>query len=129
MRDGIFYVCKSIIAHDTVLYQSALVGRCHGGPQAYMCTALDGFPNFFMVGGPNSVTGHWSIILVTENMVGYITKIIRPVLKGNARFVEPKKQAVLEWADKIQRDLKGTVFVDSKSWYQDKDGFNSMMYP
>lgn len=100
-----------------------------GGPQAYMCTALDAFPNFFTVGGPHSVTGHWSIILVTEDTVGYIMKIIRPVLKGNARFVEPKKQAVLERADKIQRDLKGTVFVDSKSWYQDKDGFNSMMYP
>lgn len=99
-----------------------------GGPQAYMSTAVDGFPNFLMVGGPNSVTGHWSIILVTENTVGYIMKIIEPVLKGNARFVEPKKQAVLEWADRIQRELKGTVFVDSKSWYQDKDGFNSMMY-
>lgn len=100
-----------------------------GGPQAYMGTAVDGFPNFFMVEGPNTITGHWSMILVTENMVGYIIKIIKPVLQGNARFVEPKKQATLEWADRIQRDLQRTVFVDSKSWYQDESGFNSMMYP
>lgn len=100
-----------------------------GGPQAYISTALDDFPNFFMVGGPNSVTGHWFMILVTENTVGYILKIIKPVLKKDARYVEPKKQTVLEWTGRIQIDLKGTVFGDSKSWYQDESGFNSMMYP
>ncbi len=100
-----------------------------GGPQAYMGTAVDDFPNFFMINGPNTVTGHWSVILATENMIGYILKIITPVLKGDARFAVPKKQAVLEWADNIQKDMKDTVFVDSKSWYQDENGFNSIMYP
>ena len=40
-----------------------------GGPQAYQGTAMDGFPNFFMIFGPNTATGHSSVILASENMV------------------------------------------------------------
>lgn len=100
-----------------------------GGPQAYMGIALDGFPNFFMIGGPNTASGHWSLILATENMIGYILKIIKPVLREDALFAEVKKQAALDWSNKIQSDLQNTVFQDSKSWYQDENGFNSTMYP
>jgi cation diffusion facilitator CzcD-associated flavoprotein CzcO len=100
-----------------------------GGPQAYMGTAVDGFPNFFLVCGPNSASGHNSLILTIENMVSYITKIMKPVLKGEARFVEVKKDALIEWKDSTQRDLKKTVFAGCTSWYMDNEGFNSTMYP
>lgn len=51
-----------------------------GGPKAYMGTALDGFPNFFLVCGPNSANGHNSLIFKIENMVAYIIKVAGPVL-------------------------------------------------
>jgi cation diffusion facilitator CzcD-associated flavoprotein CzcO len=100
-----------------------------GGPQAYMGTAVDGFPNFFLVCGPNSASGHNSLILTTENMVSYIIKILKPVLKGQSRFAEVRKDAVSEWTEKTQRDLKKTVFGGCTSWYMDKEGINSVMYP
>lgn len=40
-----------------------------GGPQAYLGNAMDGFPNFFIIFGPNTATGHSSVILASENMV------------------------------------------------------------
>ncbi len=38
-----------------------------GGSQAYQGTAMDGFPNFFMIFGPNTATGHTSVIMTSES--------------------------------------------------------------
>lgn len=100
-----------------------------GGAQAYMSTAMDGFPNFFIAGGPNSANGHSSFILGSENITEYIIKIVGPVLRGDAIYVEPKKESEIQWTNNIQRDLKGTVFPGCTSWYQDENGWNSTMYP
>lgn len=100
-----------------------------GGPQAYMGTAMDGFPNFFIVTGPNTANGHSSLILESENITEYILRIVEPVLKGDALYVEPKKDAEIKWTADIQRELKRTVFPGCASWYQDEKGWNSTMYP
>ena len=100
-----------------------------GGPQAYMGTAMDGFPNFFIATGPNTANGHSSLILESENITEYILRIIEPVLKGNALYVEPKKEAENRWTADIQQQLKKTVFPGCASWYQDEKGWNSTMYP
>lgn len=100
-----------------------------GGAQAYMGTAIDGFPNFFMTVGPNTFVGHSSVILGIESTVGYILKLISPVLQGDALSVEPKMEAALRWTADIQRTMQETVFADCKSWYNDDRGWNSTMYP
>ena len=100
-----------------------------GGPQAYMGTAMDGFPNFFMAPGPNTATGHSSLILGSENMTEYILSIIKPVLNGDALYAEAKKDAEIRWTNEIQHQLKKTVFSGCASWYQDTNGWNSTMYP
>jgi cation diffusion facilitator CzcD-associated flavoprotein CzcO len=101
-----------------------------GGPQAYMGTAMDGFPNFFLVGGPNTSVGHSSVILASESLIGYILRIVKPVLRAEARFVEPKMDAEIQWTREVQQRLKKTVFSGScASWYKDEKGWNSTMYP
>ncbi|KAK6514758.1 hypothetical protein TWF506_007123 [Arthrobotrys conoides] len=104
-----------------------------GGPAAYNSTAVSGFPNFFMIFGPNSVTGHTSVILATENMCQYALNIARPVLKGDASEVEIKKGAEVEYSKWIQEKMKDTVFnttgKDAKTWYVRDDGWNSTTYP
>ena len=102
-----------------------------GGPQAYLGSAVDGFPNFFIVFGPNTATGHASVILATENMVELTLKMVAPILKGNVRTVEVKKEAEIEYTNEIQRDLQKTVFMGGgcKSWYSNGEGWNSIVYP
>ncbi|RVD83660.1 uncharacterized protein DFL_005440 [Arthrobotrys flagrans] len=105
-----------------------------GGPAAYNATAVSGFPNFFMIFGPNSVTGHSSVILATENMCQYALNIARPVLKGDASEVEVKQGAEVEYSKWIQEKMKTTVFNNTtgkelKSWYVRDDGWNSSTYP
>lgn len=99
-----------------------------GAASAYMGTAVHGFPNFFMVTGPNTSNGHNSIILTSENMVNYIIKIIKLILKGNATVAEIKAEPEAKWSEEVQRDLKGTVFGDCTSWYLDEKGHHSVTY-
>lgn len=100
-----------------------------GGPQAYMGTAVDGFPNFFIAVGPNTATGHSSYILGSENITKYISQIIKPVLRGDALYAEARKDAEIRWTKDIQQQLQKTVFSGCASWHQDANGFNSTMYP
>lgn len=72
-----------------------------GGPQAYMGMAVDGFPNFVMITGPNTASGTHSLTATIESMVSYTLKIIKPVLRGEAMCVEAKEEAVLRWTQGI----------------------------
>ena len=102
-----------------------------GGPQAYLGTAVDGFPNFFIIYGPNTTTGHSSVVMAIENMVNHATQFIKPILKGDVRTVDVKKEAEVRWTTDIQRQLKKTVFQTGgcNSWYFDKTGWNSTVLP
>ena len=107
------------------------VWDARGGPQAYMGNAMDGFPNLFIIFGPNTATGHTSVILASENMVEYTLKFIKRILKGDVRTFEVKKEKEMAWTARMQRDLKSTVWHmgGCRSWYKNAEGWNSTAYP
>jgi cation diffusion facilitator CzcD-associated flavoprotein CzcO len=102
-----------------------------GGAQMYMGMAMDGFPNFFTIFGPNTVTGHSSVIYASECMVNLSLKFIKPILDGDVTTVEIKKEAEIQWAKDTQNALKKRVWNTGgcSSWYQTKEGWNSTAYP
>lgn len=102
-----------------------------GGPQAYLGATMDGFPNFFMIFGPNTATGHSSVILASENMVEYSLKFIRHILSGDVKTVEVKKEAEVAWTKEIHEQLEDTVFNSGgcQSWYRTANNWNALAYP
>jgi hypothetical protein len=101
-----------------------------GGAQAYLGTAMDGFKNFFLIFGPNTATGHSSVVMASENMVNHSLNFIRMVLNGEASTVEVNKEAEIAYTTEIQTALKDTVWQSGcSSWYYTKDGWNSTVYP
>ena len=102
-----------------------------GGPQAYMGATMDGFPNFFMIFGPNTATGHSSVILASENMIEYSLRFIRHILSGDVRTVEVKKDAEMAWTRKMQEKLQETVYNSGGclNWYKAASGWNATTYP
>lgn len=102
-----------------------------GGPQAYMGAVMDGYPNFFMIFGPNTATGHSSVLLASENMVNYSLHFIKKILAGDVKTAEIKQKAEIAWTQDIQAKLKGTVFSTGgcRSWYFTDDDWNSTTYP
>jgi cation diffusion facilitator CzcD-associated flavoprotein CzcO len=102
-----------------------------GGAQAYQGIAMDSFPNFFMIFGPNTATGHTSVIFATENAVNYSLRFIKPILSGRVSSYEVTEKAEREWTRQVQDTLQKTAFRRGlcSSWYITDDGWNSTAYP
>lgn len=102
-----------------------------GGAQAYLGIAMDQFPNFFMIFGPNMSTGHSSVIFASENAINYSLKFIKPILDGHISTYEVTEEAERNWTSKIQNALQKTVFKRGGclSWYETEGGWNSSTYP
>ncbi|KAM4064976.1 l-lysine 6-monooxygenase (NADPH-requiring) domain-containing protein [Hirsutella rhossiliensis] len=104
------------------------------GPEAYNCCALNEFPNFFMILGPNTATGHTSTIMAIENAINYSLRVIKPVIDGDATVVEIKREAEERYSQQLQQNLQKTVWWGGcRSWYtkEGPDGkkWNAMTYP
>ncbi|KAK4184195.1 hypothetical protein QBC35DRAFT_506414 [Podospora australis] len=107
-----------------------------GGPEAYNLTSVSGFPNLFLLLGPNTATGHTSTVMVIENAVNYALRVIRPILEGKAEAgsaVDVKPEAEKAYFHRIQTALQNTVWTTGcNSWYVRGEGgkmYNGMTYP
>ncbi|KAJ3513851.1 hypothetical protein NLJ89_g2717 [Agrocybe chaxingu] len=92
--------------------------RADGGGKAYLGTTVPGFPNFFMITGPNVVTGHTSVIYTTEVQINYIMQLIAPILGREIESLEVTQNATDAYDDKIQARLSNSVFMHCHSWYR-----------
>jgi len=93
------------------------------GAEAHRGVALAGFPNFFMLYGPNTNLGHNSIIFMIECQVNYITQCIEALKASHARYIDVKPEAMAEFNRELQEDMKSTVWAAGcSSWYKTADG-------
>ncbi|KAE8353276.1 hypothetical protein BDV28DRAFT_165050 [Aspergillus coremiiformis] len=120
---------QSVAVHGRQGLSMHGIWATRGGAHAYMGTAMDGFPNFFMIMGPNTFVGHTSAIMSIENNIDYVLRLIQPVLRGDVESLEPKATAVQSWLHDIRRDMKDTLFEGCPSWYNGNGAYNSVMYP
>ncbi|KAK7683098.1 hypothetical protein QCA50_013771 [Cerrena zonata] len=93
-----------------------------GGPTAYYGTMTAGFPNLFIMSGPNTATGHGSVIFTEEVQVNYIMQVIKPILKGLATSFEPTDTASDIYNERIQSKLASSVWSGCSSWYRTNGG-------
>ncbi|KAK7458842.1 hypothetical protein VKT23_009851 [Stygiomarasmius scandens] len=89
-----------------------------GGPKAYLGTTVPGFPNFFLISGPNTVTGHTSVIYTEECQIGYILSLVRPIFEKRVSSVQVTREATDAYNEKIHARLARSVFVACVSWYR-----------
>ena len=100
------------------------------GITSHRSVAISGFPNFFMLLGPNSGLGHNSVIIMIEAQVRYITELIKGLAKKGLGYVEPKPDAQNAFTENIQAGLEGKVWTSGcQSWYQDGVGPNHTLWP
>lgn len=99
------------------------------GVVAHRCVSLPGLPNFFVLIGPNSPIGNFSLILIAELQVNYMLQLIDRVRSGQCRTFVPKAEAVARFNEELHEAMKNTVWVSGcKSWYLDKNG-NPVTWP
>ena len=108
-----------------------LADHWHGSMQAYLGTAVAGFPNLFMMIGPNTGLGHNSMVFMIESQLNYILDCLRKMEENDADTVEVRREAQDAFNERLQASMQGTVWTAGhcKSWYLDDTGRNTTLWP
>ncbi len=92
-------------------------------PSAYLSLGVHGFPNFFMLNGPNSPVGNFSLIATAEMQFGYIMQLVELWRAGQADFVHPSEQAAIKFdEERVEAATKTVWATGCRSWYLDDRG-------
>lgn len=92
-------------------------------PQALCGIMTPGFPNLFLLYGPNTNLGHNSIIYMVEHQVSYILKCLKRMRRQGSVTIEPRPEATQQYDAEVQRRLQDTVWAGAcSSWYKKPDG-------
>ncbi len=84
---------------------------------------MPGFPNFFMLVGPNSPVGNASLIDVSEVQTRYVMQCIGLLREGKARALAPSAEATRSFHETLLGAMANTVWTTGcQSWYLDEDG-------
>jgi cation diffusion facilitator CzcD-associated flavoprotein CzcO len=102
-----------------------------GSPYAYQSVAVHGYPNAFVMLGPNVGNGHGSVSTLIELLADYVVRGIETAERIGAESIEVKEHVQNAWGAEIQDSLRGTVWNDGgcSSYYIDETGRNSAIYP
>ena len=102
-----------------------------GSPQAYLGTSVAGFPNFFMLYGPNLNLSHTSIVYMMEAQITYLVEAVRTMRARGLGTLDVRRRVQDEWNADLQRRLEGSVWDEGgcTSWYLDANGRNSIQWP
>jgi cation diffusion facilitator CzcD-associated flavoprotein CzcO len=93
------------------------------GPRAYKSVAVQDMPNLFMLIGPHSPIGNFSLVQIAEAQAAYVRNWITRWAAGEYDTVRPTSGAVDAYLEHIRRGLPGTVWTTGcRSWYLGDDG-------
>ena len=93
------------------------------GAEAYLGVTVAGFPNLFLLYGPNTNLGHNSIIVMIEAQVDYLVEAMKALKARGAKALDVKPEAYARFNSRLQQDLTGTAWAGScSSWYKTASG-------
>jgi cation diffusion facilitator CzcD-associated flavoprotein CzcO len=94
-----------------------------GGADAYLGVAVAGFPNLFLLYGPNTNLGHSSIIFMVECQVNYVLRCVRELARAGLRWLDVRPEAMIRFNATLQREMQKTVWAGGcASWYRTSAG-------
>ena len=100
-----------------------------GGMTAFASTVVAGFPNLFVLNGPNASLGHSSSVLMIEEQAGYVTRVL-DARAGRALRVDPEAERA--YTDEIARAAASTRWMTGgcRNWYVDeRSGRLALLWP
>jgi cation diffusion facilitator CzcD-associated flavoprotein CzcO len=108
-----------------------MADRWAGNPTAYLGTAVAGYPNCYLIHGPNIGTGHNSVLHMFESQANYITAAVSYTAAHGLASVEPSQSAQAAYVAEVDRMSEGTVWTAGgcKSWYLNESGRNVNIWP
>lgn len=98
----------------------ALRDEWRAGAYAHLGITVPGFPNMFLMYGPNTNTGNTSVVYFHEAQARYIVQAVR--LLSVRRPVEVRAEVAAAFDAEMQRRLAASVWVGCDSWYRTDGG-------
>jgi cation diffusion facilitator CzcD-associated flavoprotein CzcO len=101
------------------------------GIEAHHGITIAGFPNFFMLLGPNTGLGHNSVVFMIESQVQHVISCLRLMSRRQAGSIEVRETAQRSYNTRLHRRLRKAVWNEGgcKSWYLDDHGVNRTLWP
>ncbi|WP_060818803.1 flavin-containing monooxygenase [Caballeronia sordidicola] len=102
------------------------------GAHAYLGTTLPGYPNFFMLVGPNSGLAHNSMVYMIESQVAYVIKALTYMRDHDVAAIDVKRDVEAAYNIRIQQRLSRAIWAKGgcRSWYIDTaSGRNTALWP
>jgi cation diffusion facilitator CzcD-associated flavoprotein CzcO len=111
--------------------QTVAGDRASGDVEAHLGTTFAGFPNLFMIIGPNTGLGHNSLLYMIESQLAYVLDAIKTMRSLGLATVEVRREAQRRSNEYIQRHSQNTVWLDGgcNSWYLNAEGKNTALWP
>ncbi len=102
-----------------------------GRPSAYLGLTMPGFPNAFMLLGPNTGLGHNSVVFMMEGQVEWILQALRHVSAAGPRaWLDCKPERLEQFLAELDRAHEGQVWATGcQSWYLNEAGENFTIWP
>ncbi|GGM71637.1 4-hydroxyacetophenone monooxygenase [Longimycelium tulufanense] len=100
------------------------------GMESYNGVVTAGFPNMFMLVGPNTGLGHNSIVFMIESQVHYVLRCLELMDRHGAQQLAVRPEVQRRFNRAIQSRMKNSVWQSGcKSWYLDENGVNRTLWP
>jgi cation diffusion facilitator CzcD-associated flavoprotein CzcO len=102
-----------------------------GSPAAHLGTTVAGFPNLFLLMGPNTGLGHTSVVYMIEAQIEHLLGALDHMRRHGMDALEPRPEAQAAFIAGVDRRMEGTVWTEGgcRSWYLDPTGRNSTLWP
>src|SRR5205807_5118680 len=99
--------------------------------EAYRGVTVAGFPNLFLLLGPNTGQGHSSAVFMIESQIQHVLSCLRLIARDKAATIEVTEPAQRRYNDAMQRRLRRAVWSEGgcHSWYLDAAGVNRTLWP
>jgi cation diffusion facilitator CzcD-associated flavoprotein CzcO len=110
---------------------STLSETWRGSPRAYLGTAVAGFPNLFLLYGPNTNTGHSSVVYMLESQMNHVMGALEVMDEQGAAAVEVRPEVQRAFNAELEERLARSVWNAGgcRSWYLDGNGRNAIQWP
>ena len=129
--EGAIYEIGVLRALDDALDGLDLNDAWRDGAEAYLGMTVSGFPNLYILVGPNTGLGHNSIVFMIEAQVHYVLRCLERMEDRKVGALEVKPAALRAFNDRVQERLSSVVWNTGgcTSWYLDENGKNVTLWP
>jgi cation diffusion facilitator CzcD-associated flavoprotein CzcO len=92
------------------------------GAQAYLGIMVSGFPNLFLLYGPNTNLGHNSIIYMLESQIRYVLGCVTAIRRHGLAWIDVRPEVQRAFVEDVRERMGSTVWEGCSSWYRDEHG-------